>query len=119
LIVPLRKVPKTKNNRGPLRFMRNDIVRAIDGVTAAGLQVYAVEITPTGAMKINTKPPPHQAVPDKKISTKADDTRPDDTTPVKKTSLAVLMNSDIRGVLVAWIIVILTFAIGVAGHFLR
>jgi hypothetical protein len=82
--VPLRKVPKTKNNRGPLRFMRNDIVRAIDGVTAAGLQVYAVEITPTGAIKINTKPPPHQAVPDKKISTKADDTRPDDTTPVKK-----------------------------------
>jgi hypothetical protein len=42
-----------------LRFTPNDIVRAIDGVTAAGLQVYAVEITPTGAIKINTELPPH------------------------------------------------------------
>ena len=33
-----------------------DIVRAIKGVKAAGLEVYSVEIIPTGAIKISTGP---------------------------------------------------------------
>jgi hypothetical protein len=54
-------------------FTPNDIVLAIKGVEAAGLQVYGVEITPTGAINIWTQP--RQAVPDKQISTKQDETR--------------------------------------------
>jgi hypothetical protein len=78
-----RKVTPKKQmeSREHLRFMPNDIVRAINGVTGAGLQVYAVEITPTGAISISTE---HQVTPDKKISSKPDGTRPDDATPVKK-----------------------------------
>jgi hypothetical protein len=62
-----RKVTPKKQmeSREHLRFMPNDIVRAINGVTGAGLQVYAVEITPTGAINISTEPP-HQVTPDKK-----------------------------------------------------
>jgi hypothetical protein len=52
-------------------------VLAIKGVEAAGLEIYGVEITPTGAINIWTQP--RQAEPDKKISTK-----PEDTTPIKK-----------------------------------
>jgi hypothetical protein len=81
-----RKVTPKKEmqSREHLRFTPTDIVRAIDGVTAAGLQVYGVEITPTGAINIWTQPPPHQAVSDKQIRTKPDDTKPDDKGPVKK-----------------------------------
>jgi hypothetical protein len=39
-----------------LRFTPSDIVRAIVGVEAAGLQVYEVEITSAGAIKISTGP---------------------------------------------------------------
>jgi hypothetical protein len=39
-----------------LRFTPADIVRAIAGVEAAGLQVFGVEITATGAIKISTGP---------------------------------------------------------------
>jgi hypothetical protein len=110
-------IPKKEmQSREHLRITPKDIVRAIDGVTAAGLQVYAVEITPTGAINISIQPPPHQAVPDKQISAKPDETKPDDPKTRQKTSLAILMNSDVRGVLIALIIVIVTFAIGIAGH---
>lgn len=37
-------------------FTPQDIVRAIKGVKAAGLEVYGVEITPTGTIKISTGP---------------------------------------------------------------
>jgi hypothetical protein len=63
-------------SREHLRFTPTDIVRAIDAVTIAGLQVSAKEITPTGAINISTQPLPHQAVPDKQISTKPDEPRP-------------------------------------------
>jgi hypothetical protein len=40
-----------------LRFAPGDIVRAIEEVGAAGLTVYGVEITLTGALNISTQPP--------------------------------------------------------------
>jgi hypothetical protein len=43
-------------NREPQRFTPDDIVRAIEGVEKAGLQVYRVEITPSGAIKIAIGP---------------------------------------------------------------
>jgi len=45
---------KRKENREQLRFTPKDIVRAIEGVEAAGLPVYGVEISPTGSIKIIT-----------------------------------------------------------------
>ena len=48
-----RKIPNRNKNGGPLRFTPGDIVRAIAGVEAAGLPIYAVEITPTGIIKIS------------------------------------------------------------------
>jgi hypothetical protein len=45
-----------KGQQGSLRFTPADIVRAIAGVEAAGLQVFGIEITPTGAIKISTGP---------------------------------------------------------------
>jgi hypothetical protein len=48
-----RKIPNRNKNHGPLRFTPSDIVRAIAGVEAAGLPISAVEITPTGTIKIN------------------------------------------------------------------
>jgi hypothetical protein len=63
-----RRKVKTKAEREHLRFTLNDIVVAIAGVEAAGLQVYGVEITSTGAINIWTQT--RQAVPDKQISTK-------------------------------------------------
>ena len=46
-LIPSRKKP---------RFTPQDIVRAIEGVETAGLEVYGVEITPTGTIKISTGP---------------------------------------------------------------
>ena len=37
------------------RFTPHEIISAIKAVEAAGLEVYAVEITPTGAIKISTE----------------------------------------------------------------
>ena len=55
------------------RFTPEEILRAIEGVEAAGLEVYGVEITPTGAIKISTQADaPTSASP------------PDDVAPVKK-----------------------------------
>ena len=56
--VPPRKDIPTKRSKNPgrPRFTPDDIVRAIDGVEAAGLLVYYVEITPTGSIKIITGP---------------------------------------------------------------
>jgi hypothetical protein len=51
--VPPRKIPNRNKNHGPLRFTPGDIVRAIAGVEAAGLPIYAVELTPTGTIKIS------------------------------------------------------------------
>ena len=46
--------PSKKSQQASLRFTPADIVRAIAGVQAAGLEVYGVEITPTGSIKIST-----------------------------------------------------------------
>jgi hypothetical protein len=51
--VPPHKIQNRNKNHGPLRFTPGDIVRAIAGVEAAGLPIYAVEITPTGTIKIS------------------------------------------------------------------
>ena len=54
-VPPRKDIPSNqKMGRKPLRFTPADIVRAIEGVEAAGLQICAVEITPTGAIKIST-----------------------------------------------------------------
>jgi len=66
-----------KERREQPHFTPNDIVLAIKGVETAGLEVYGVEITPTGAINVWTRP--RQAEPDKQISSK-----PGGTGPVKK-----------------------------------
>jgi hypothetical protein len=53
------RLKNQKKSREHLRFTPSDIVRAINGVEAAGLQVYGVEITLTGAINISTQPPPN------------------------------------------------------------
>jgi hypothetical protein len=53
------RLKNQKKSREHLRFTPSDIVRAINGVEAAGLQVYGVEITLTGAINIATQPPPN------------------------------------------------------------
>jgi hypothetical protein len=54
--VTRRKLPTERNKTGKrLRFTPGDIMRAIAGVEAAGLQVYEVEITSAGAVKISTE----------------------------------------------------------------
>jgi hypothetical protein len=58
-----------KTARERLRFTPGDIVRAIEGVEAAGLKVYAVEITPTGAIKISTQASRREAAADATTST--------------------------------------------------
>jgi hypothetical protein len=47
-----------KSNQPKLaqRFTADEIVRAIDAVTAAGLTVHSVEITQSGSIKIETGP---------------------------------------------------------------
>ena len=54
--MPSRKTTPTSGNenRKPVRFTPDDILRAIKGVELAGLEVYAVEITKTGSIKIST-----------------------------------------------------------------
>lgn len=82
--MPSRKVLNRTKNHESLRFTAGDIVRAIEGVRAAGLQVYSVEVTPTGAINISTQPPPkigklppaRQALPETQTSTSSlDETR--------------------------------------------
>jgi|GEM_PF-1337730 len=72
---------KQREKRERPHFTPDDIVLAIKGVEKAGLEVYGVEITPTGAINIWTQP--RQAEPDKHISSKRDD-----TAPVKEQALA-------------------------------
>ena len=77
--------PKNQKDSGdPLRFTPSDIVRAIEEVEAAGLTVYAVEITLAGAINISTQPSPgvskRPAPPRQATRTNA----VDETTPVKK-----------------------------------
>jgi hypothetical protein len=75
--MPPRKAISTKRIKksDPLRFTPDDIVRAIKGVEEAGLQVYSVEITRTGAINIRTAPFPEApaASPDKKASSNHQD----------------------------------------------
>jgi hypothetical protein len=71
---------KQKERREQPHFTPNGIVLAIKGVEAAGLKVYGVEITLTGAISISTQPPPRQTLIDTQTSTNS----PDETKPVKK-----------------------------------
>jgi hypothetical protein len=57
--MPSRKqkiLEKRKENRNLPHVTADDIVQAIEGVQAAGLEVYAVEITTTGSIKLSTGP---------------------------------------------------------------
>jgi hypothetical protein len=74
--VPTRKIPNRNKNDGPLRFTPGDIVRAIAGVEAAGLPISAVEITPTGTIKISTLPSGSEAETDEPARTNPDASRP-------------------------------------------
>ena len=73
-------MPTNEKSREHLRFTPDDIVRAINGVKAAGLQIDGVEITSTGSIKISTQPPPRQTAPDKQAGTNLQD----ETVPIKK-----------------------------------
>jgi hypothetical protein len=79
-----RKItPENPNDsREPLRFAPGDIVRAIEEVGAAGLTVYGVEITLTGALNISTQPPP--SVSKRPATPRQETKKVDETTPVKK-----------------------------------
>jgi hypothetical protein len=56
-VPPRKDIPSNqKMSRKTLRFTPADIVRAIDGFEAAGLQVCGVEITPTGIIKMTGGP---------------------------------------------------------------
>ncbi|MGB8585890.1 MAG: hypothetical protein WCD87_09575 [Pseudolabrys sp.] len=72
------------DSRKPLRFTSTEIVRTIEAVQAAGLTVYGVEITLTGAINITTQPPrsvsKRPATPQQASETDS----ADETTPVKK-----------------------------------
>jgi hypothetical protein len=46
---------RSKNPERP-RFTPDEIVRAIDAVTKAGLTIHSVEITNSGSIKIETQP---------------------------------------------------------------
>jgi hypothetical protein len=59
-----------------LRFTPEEIVRAIAGVEAAGLQVGGVEITSTGSIKISTLPKGSEAETDEAPRTNPDAARP-------------------------------------------
>ena len=48
-------IKRSKNAERP-RFTVDEIVRAIDAVTKAGLTVYSVEVTNSGSIKIETQP---------------------------------------------------------------
>ena len=52
--MPRRKTALEKQNNE--RFTSAQIVHAIENVQAAGLTVYAVEISLTGSIKITTQP---------------------------------------------------------------
>jgi hypothetical protein len=71
---------KRKERREQPHFTPNDIVLAIKGVETSGLDVYGVEITPTGAINIWTQPPPRQGLTETQVSTNP----PDDIPSVKK-----------------------------------
>jgi len=47
---------KRNQHKDVQRFAADEIVRAIDAVTKAGLTVYSVEITNSGSIKIETQP---------------------------------------------------------------
>jgi hypothetical protein len=65
-----------------LRFALGDIVLAIEEVEAAGLTVYGVGITLTGAINISTQPPP--SVSKRPAMPRQETKRVDETTSVKK-----------------------------------
>ena len=71
-----------KDSPKPLRFTSTEIVRAIEAVQAAGLTVYAVEITLAGAINISTQPPP--SVRKRPAMPRQETKSVDETTPVKK-----------------------------------
>ena len=48
-------IKRSENAERP-RFTADEIVRAIDAVTKAGLTVHSVEITNSGSIKIETQP---------------------------------------------------------------
>jgi hypothetical protein len=69
-----KDLPTNQKSREHLRFTPDDIVRAINGAQATGLQIYGVEITSTGSIKISTQPPARQpAAPDKQAGTNLED----------------------------------------------
>jgi hypothetical protein len=55
-IIFVTGMPKTNQPKLVQRFTADEIVRAIDAVTKAGLTVHAVEITNSGSIKIETQP---------------------------------------------------------------
>lgn len=61
-------------------FTPDDIMLAIDGVQAAGLKAYGVEITLTGSINIATQPLPRQA----KTDTQTSANPPTETSLIKK-----------------------------------
>ena len=74
-----RKVSAERNkSEKRLRFTPEEIVRAIAGVEAAGLQVYGVEITSTGSIRISTGPRAEASAHEAKRQSL------DETGPVKK-----------------------------------
>lgn len=81
--MPQRKTSPTSGNkdREPVRFTPHDIVRAIKGVEAAGLEIYEVEITATGSIKISTGPSSGAIAP---LTTIDDSVTGDHTKPTKK-----------------------------------
>ncbi len=79
-----RKSPpkNPSDSRKPLRFTSTEIVRTIEAVQAAGLTVYGVEITLTGAINISKQPPP--SVSKRPGMLRQETKSVDETTPVKK-----------------------------------
>jgi hypothetical protein len=71
-----RLLKKQIKNRKPRRVAPKDIVRAIDDVEAAGLQIYGVEITPTGSIRIITTPLSDSNVADKSNADPQAETEP-------------------------------------------
>ncbi len=72
------------DSREPLRFTSTEIVRTIEAAQAAGLTVYGVEITLTGAINITTQPPRSVSKRPATLQQASETDSADETTPVKK-----------------------------------
>jgi len=66
---------RNQPNKAIQRFTTDEIVRAIDAVTKAGLMVHAVEITRNGSIKIETQPLSEQRPSTSKIAPDTDNVR--------------------------------------------